>query len=679
MPIKFIKNLTLRGKLVFYIIGPLLLINALLFIYMSIHMNYIVKKNRTLTVNEIANYYSTLMLKDLEMGIETSEDLAAVVKSLMKRGAPRDNIINTYKEIFKTKPYITALWAYFDRNAYDGRDAEYVNNPIFEDNGRFSFAVDKTSGGIDVHSAMIESGSGSDYYDYPKKTLKPYISTPYNYKYEKGGKEYQLVTISFPLVIKGVFVGIAGVDFDIENFITAINSYKIFKTGKLILLDDRNLIISYDVTNLIGKDLSEVDNMSHIAAMLKSEKELATFKEIKGGTKYINYYIKSVKLNFEHNINPWTIIALSPVKELMAPLYTILRSIFIVAVISVLLIGLIIIIIINRLYKLLGAEPTYLMSVVSEVSQGNLKLLADRKKVSPNSLIIYLMRMINQLSKIIGNLIGISGKIVEESSTLSSEANEMNATLNVEFDSIKSIASAATELNQTIENVADNIVEVSDCADNSVKMANEGKNVLNNAAIEVNKIEDTVKEVESAVTILDKSSEEIGTIVNVIREISDQTNLLALNAAIEAARAGEAGRGFAVVADEVRKLALRTADSTKDVSVHINNIKEQVDKVISKTDITLNQVTSGVKLTNDASESFGNIVLTIGKLQTMIKNVENTLKEMGKVSNGVSNDITAISNASDQTINVVEEVTRAATSLSGISEELKKLTERFKV
>jgi len=201
------------------------------------------------------------------------------------------------------------------------------------------------------------------------------------------------------------------------------------------------------------------------------------------------------------------------------------------------------------------------------------------------------------------------------------------------------------------------------------------KDVLNNAAVEVNKIEDTVKEVENAVTLLSKSSEEIGTIVNVIREISDQTNLLALNAAIEAARAGEAGRGFAVVADEVRKLALKTADSTKGVSVHINNIKEQVDKVISKTDITLNQVNSGVKLTNEASESFGNIVLTIGKLQSMINNVANSLEEMGKVSNGVSSDITAISSASDQTINVVEEVTRAATSLSGISERIKKTEE----
>lgn len=413
--------------------------------------------------------------------------------------------------------------------------------------------------------------------------------------------------------------------------------------------------------------------------MLKSGKELSVFKEIQSDTKFIKYYIKSNKLDFGHNIYPWTIIALVPEKEIMAPLYTILRSIFVAAIISILLITVIIVTIINKLYKMLGAEPDYLVSVVTEVSQGNLQVAFDKEKVSANSLIIHLMRMVNQLSKIIGNLIGISGKIVEESSALSSEANEMNATINVEFDSIKSIASAATELNQTIEGVAKNINEVADYADNSVKMANEGKNVLSNAAVEVNKIEDTVQEVENAVTLLSKSSEEIGTIVNVIREISDQTNLLALNAAIEAARAGEAGRGFAVVADEVRKLALKTADSTKGVSVHINNIKEQVDKVISKTDITLNQVNSGVKLTNEASESFGNIVLTIGKLQSMINNVANSLEEMGKVSNGVSSDITAISSASDQTINVVEEVTRAATSLSGISEELKKLTARFKV
>jgi methyl-accepting chemotaxis protein len=679
MIIKFISNLTLRGKLIFYIIGPLILINAILLVYMGMHMDYVVRQDRTFAVNEIVKHYSTLVLKDLEMGMETSEDLTAVTKSLMKKGAPRDNIVNTYKEIFKTKPDITALWVYFDRNAYDRRDAEYINDPIYNDKGRFSFAIDRTKNAITVNPALLEFGSAADYYDYPKKTLKPYISAPYNYRYEKSGKEYQLITISFPIIINGAFVGIAGVDLEIGNFVNTINSYRIFKTGHLILLDQSDLIMSYNVTDLIGKNLSDIDNLSHLAAMLKSGKELSVFKEIQSDTKFIKYYIKSNKLDFGHNIYPWTIIALVPEKEIMAPLYTILRSIFVAAIISVLLITVIIVTIINKLYKMLGAEPDYLVSVVTEVSQGNLQVAFDKEKVSANSLIIHLMRMVNQLSKIIGNLIGISGKIVEESSALSSEANEMNATINVEFDSIKSIASAATELNQTIEGVAKNINEVADYADNSVKMANEGKNVLSNAAVEVNKIEDTVQEVENAVTLLSKSSEEIGTIVNVIREISDQTNLLALNAAIEAARAGEAGRGFAVVADEVRKLALKTADSTKGVSVHINNIKEQVDKVISKTDITLNQVNSGVKLTNEASESFGNIVLTIGKLQSMINNVANSLEEMGKVSNGVSSDITAISSASDQTINVVEEVTRAATSLSGISEELKKLTARFKV
>ena len=166
------------------------------------------------------------------------------------------------------------------------------------------------------------------------------------------------------------------------------------------------------------------------------------------------------------------------------------------------------------------------------------------------------------------------------------------------------------------------------------------------------------------ITSLSELSQKIGDIIGIINEIADQTNLLALNAAIEAARAGEHGRGFAVVADEVRKLAERTTGATSEVSCIIREIQTKVTGAVSSIGEVSAKVERGVDLSSKAGEELQTIVRTVEDLQQMVQQIATAIDEMSATSDQISKDIESISGISAQTSQSSGEVTKASQELA---------------
>jgi methyl-accepting chemotaxis protein len=209
--------------------------------------------------------------------------------------------------------------------------------------------------------------------------------------------------------------------------------------------------------------------------------------------------------------------------------------------------------------------------------------------------------------------------------------------------------------------------------------AREGEAIVGRAVTEVREIAATVNSSAELVQSLGERSQQIGEIVGVINDIADQTNLLALNAAIEAARAGEQGRGFAVVADEVRKLAERTAHATAEISTMIKAIQDEVGKAVGAMNNATCKVDSGVQLSNEAGQALHNIVKSVDDLQLMVQQIASAADEMSATSDQISKDIESIAQLSKESSANSEQTAAASREMTRLSANLQDIVGTFRL
>ncbi len=209
-------------------------------------------------------------------------------------------------------------------------------------------------------------------------------------------------------------------------------------------------------------------------------------------------------------------------------------------------------------------------------------------------------------------------------------------------------------------------------------ISEEGAIVIHNAASEMRKISDAVQSSSQIVEDLGRQSDHITSIVNTIKEIADQTNLLALNAAIEAARAGEQGRGFAVVADEVRKLAERTSLSTKEISEMVAKIQNGTRSAVSSMQAGVHQVSSGVELANQAGNSINQIRDGSLRVSAVVNGISDSISEQSVASTDIAQQLEAIAQMSEESAIAVRQTAESARHLQTLSTDLRQMVAQFK-
>jgi methyl-accepting chemotaxis protein len=265
------------------------------------------------------------------------------------------------------------------------------------------------------------------------------------------------------------------------------------------------------------------------------------------------------------------------------------------------------------------------------------------------------------------------------SNQISSSTEEMAAGASEQTQQAAEVAGAIEQMTKTILDNTKNATNAATNAKDAGQKAKEGGKVVSNTIEGMNRIAKVVKKSSEKVQALGESSDQIGEIAQVIDDIANQTNLLALNAAIEAARAGEQGRGFAVVADEVRKLAERTTKATKEIADTIKKIQKDTADAVLAMDEGAKEVNAGIILTNEAGDSLKEIIASAERVVDNVSQVAAASEEQSSAASEISKSIEAISSVTQESASGTNQIAQAAEDLNRLTLNLEKLVDQFKI
>lgn len=287
--------------------------------------------------------------------------------------------------------------------------------------------------------------------------------------------------------------------------------------------------------------------------------------------------------------------------------------------------------------------------------------------------------MADQMSTVIGRITDSSNLLASASEQLSTSSTQITDGADRQSAQTAQVATAMEEMNATVIEVAKNSQQVSESARSAQNIAVNGGSVVEQAITAMQEVAESTSVTADTIRKLGRSSEEIGTIVSVINDIADQTNLLALNAAIEAARAGEQGRGFAVVADEVRKLAERTTKATKEISGMISTIQTETGTAVEAMAEGTAKVENGVHLANQAGDALKQIVTGVENVTDMISHIATSAEEQSSTTDEISRNMDSIAEVAKSNVSAIGEVANATNEMARLATELKDLVSNFRI
>ena len=335
--------------------------------------------------------------------------------------------------------------------------------------------------------------------------------------------------------------------------------------------------------------------------------------------------------------------------------------------------------IVHSLITTIGGEPEEAARLLNAISRGDLTQGIRVSAGDDTSLLASAQHMQNALRDMIGEVHQATQSISESASTLLSITRQLEEGSLRGSESATRIASAMEQMAVSIQQISGNADGVSMTTHETAKISCDGLATMQSSMREMQEIADVVSLSSEAIGRLASQSEHIAGIVNVIREVSDQTNLLALNAAIEAARAGEHGRGFAVVADEVRKLAERTSESTVEISKTLAAIRSCMEEAQKNMTASNARVASGVKETELAGQSMTQIQVASERAMHAIEEISGALREQSATSTTISGNVDQIAEQSGETAQVVRTVAEVSTRMEEMSQQLKAAVGRFRM
>ena len=336
-------------------------------------------------------------------------------------------------------------------------------------------------------------------------------------------------------------------------------------------------------------------------------------------------------------------------------------------------------VIVRHLLSQLGGEPAYVIDIVRHIAKGNLSEEIVTRSGDSTSLLAAMKQMQGGLRDIIGRTLQTADTLTQAAQHLATSAHQVLRASERQSDASASVAASVEEMTSSVGHISENASDAKKHASGTGSLAKEGSMAVQEVIVQMNKITDAVSSSSVLITSLGEQSNQISSIVNVIKEIADQTNLLALNAAIEAARAGEQGRGFAVVADEVRKLAERTSLSTQKITEMVKMIQGGTGNAVAGMSEGSARVSESVKIVGHAEGSMAKIQEGVQKVLASVGDISMALTEQSSASTLIAKNVDGIAQMTEETSTIIKDVAVSADHLERLAVQLKESVGQFRL
>ncbi|QEM69076.1 methyl-accepting chemotaxis protein [Geobacter sp. FeAm09] len=357
--------------------------------------------------------------------------------------------------------------------------------------------------------------------------------------------------------------------------------------------------------------------------------------------------------------------------------YNSARIYIVVAIAAAILAGILLALFLSRIITRALIEA---VSVANSLARGDLTVEVEtNSKDETGQLLLAMKDMVRNLRDMISKTAEISSGIASASNQLHSTSEQISTGAEEVASQTSTVATASEEMAATSGDIARNCTMAAESSKRTSESATSGTTVVHETIVGMGKIAERVKQTADTIGALGTRSEQIGAIIGTIEDIADQTNLLALNAAIEAARAGEQGRGFAVVADEVRALAERTTRATREIGEMIKAIQAETREAVKAMEEGVREVEKGATSSQKSGEALDEILSRINDVTMQINQIATAAEEQTATTGEITSNIQQITEVVHQTARGAEETALAAGQLSEQAQQLQSLVSRFRI
>lgn len=476
-------------------------------------------------------------------------------------------------------------------------------------------------------------------------------------------------TVYEPITENGQLIGVLYVGISekvlLNDLRKAFNSVRIGETGSpFILNSDGTYLLHQTMEGQNGMEEKDDDGKEYIRTMIET------------GSGGIIYPKNGENMMFSYSTfdkTGWVIAAGSKEYEFLAHQRTVMKNLAWIHVTALVLLCLVVIVVTG----VLSTDIIFLKDKMTD-EKDLTKKIALKREDELGMLARFMNAFIENLRGIIYQVKSSTIELSSINNELASTTEEFSSTFTQQTTELKEINGEIITVRENTDQVEQNLEKVAEQTDSTVAKTRDGARKLDESMRIITDIKQKVSELGGTVQNLSESSQEIGNIIGVINDIADQTNLLALNAAIEAARAGEAGRGFAVVADEVRKLAEKTQRATQEIGGIINSLQSEtrtVTDTMGKASVT---VEKGVSIIGEAKESFDGIVKSMDQIKSVNDVMAHSVTAQTNALVNISHRLDSVTTGVEQSVYAVQTVSETVAHLQKQANDLMQMTSGFK-
>lgn len=375
----------------------------------------------------------------------------------------------------------------------------------------------------------------------------------------------------------------------------------------------------------------------------------------------------------------WGLVIETEQSVAMAKLTAMLRLMLVIAVVGVGLAFVSSLLLVKTITRTLGGDPDYAAQVVQQVAEGDLAVTITLAANDRTSLLASIANMQEKLRGIVGEISSYAEQVAAASTELAQTSDQANTGVQTQVDELSASATAMTEMTATLEEVARNTQDTASASNIALSTAGDGRAAVDATLRSIEHLGQEMQQATQSINELKDDSDEIGSILTVIEAIAQQTNLLALNAAIEAARAGEAGRGFAVVADEVRSLASRTMTSTAEIQAMIERLQTGSERAVQVVSAGMAGTLTSIENAQVMDAKLTDIVEAIQNIDQYAQQIASATEQQTHVSRDLNQSIHNINGIAEQTAENIYHSSEASAALAKLAEQLKAQVGHFRV